>query len=61
LESYIRKVPELQRYDVTLWGVTDNDSWYVTVHNQAEYALLFNGSYQKKPAYVGFLKGFRDQ
>lgn len=61
MESFTRKVPAAQRFDVTLWGVADNDSWYVTVHNRAEYALLFNAAYQKKPAYVGFLKGMKDQ
>ncbi|MGZ5286540.1 MAG: endo-1,4-beta-xylanase, partial [Flavisolibacter sp.] len=61
MESFIRNVPKPQRYDVTLWGVADSDSWYVTVQNRAENALLFNAAYQKKPAYVGFLKGLKDQ
>lgn len=61
LESFVRNVPKPQRFDVTLWGVADPDSWYVTVQNRAEFALLFNAAYQKKPAYVGFLKGMKDQ
>ncbi len=61
LESFVRNVPAAQRFDVTLWGVADNDSWYVTVQNRAEFPLLFNAAYQKKPAYVGFLKGLKNQ
>ncbi len=61
MESFIRNVPGPRRYDVTFWGVADSDSWYVTVQNRAEYALLFNAAYQKKPAYAGFLKGLKDQ
>ncbi len=58
-ESYIRNIPAAQRYGITIWGVADSDSWYVTVMGRAEFPLLFDGNYQKKPAYVGFLKGLK--
>jgi endo-1,4-beta-xylanase len=61
LESFVRKVPASQRADITIWGVADPDSWYVTVQHHDEFALLFNSAYQKKPAYAGFLKGLKDQ
>ena len=61
IESFISNVPKAQRYDVTVWGVADSDSWYVTVQNRDEFALLFNNAYQRKPSYAGFLKGLKDQ
>jgi endo-1,4-beta-xylanase len=58
-ESYIRNVPVAQRHGITIWGVADSDSWYVTVMARVEFPLLFDANYQKKPAYVGFLKGIK--
>jgi len=58
-EAYIRNVPAAQRHGMTIWGVADSDSWYVTVMGRAEFPLLFDGNYQKKPAYTGFLKGLK--
>jgi len=58
-EAYIRNVPAAQRHGITIWGVADSDSWYVTVMGRAEFPLLFDGNYQKKPAYTGFLKGLK--
>jgi endo-1,4-beta-xylanase len=59
LESYFRFVPAAQRYDVTIWGVADPDSWYVTTQSRAEFPLLFDANYAKKPAYGAFLKALK--
>jgi endo-1,4-beta-xylanase len=56
IQSYIRNVPAPQRYGVTVWGVSDTDSWLNTA-TSPDAPLLFNASYGKKPAYAGFKQG----
>lgn len=51
IDSYIRNVPAAQRGGITVWGVTDADSWYVTVQNKVDFPLLFDNHYAKKPAF----------
>ena len=58
-ESYSRNVPATQRYGITFWNLTDADSWIVTSLGQTDYPTLFNSSYQKKPAFTGFLQGLK--
>jgi endo-1,4-beta-xylanase len=57
-ESYYRNVPEAQRYGITVWGVTDKDSWLVTPTN-IDYPLLYNATFGKKSAYYEFLTGLQ--
>jgi len=59
VESFKRNVPPAQRYDLTIWGVADSDSWIVTVQHKDDYPLLFNSNYEKKPAYTAVIKGLR--
>jgi endo-1,4-beta-xylanase len=59
VESFKRNVPAAQRYDITVWGVADNDSWIVTTLHREDYPLLFNSSYAKKPAYTSFLQALK--
>jgi endo-1,4-beta-xylanase len=59
LQSYYSKVPAAQRYGVTVWGISDNYSWYVLTQGREEFALLFDASYRKKAAYVGLWKGLK--
>jgi len=58
-ESFKRNVPASQRYDITVWGVADNDSWIVTVLHREDFPLLFNSNYAKKPAYAAFLQALK--
>lgn len=58
-ESFIKNVPAAQRYDFTIWGVTDSDSWIVTTQNKVDFPLLFDASYAKKPAYTSLLQGLK--
>jgi endo-1,4-beta-xylanase len=58
VQSYIKNVPAAQRYGITIWGVTDTDSWLNTA-TAPDYPLLFDKSYAKKPAYTGFLQGLQ--
>jgi endo-1,4-beta-xylanase len=56
IQSYIKNVPAAQRYGVTVWGVSDTDSWLNT-NSSPDVPLLFDKSYVKKAAYAGFKMG----
>jgi endo-1,4-beta-xylanase len=51
-------VPAAQRYGITVWNLTDADSWIVLSGKQ-DFPALFNSSYQKKPAFSGFVQGLK--
>jgi endo-1,4-beta-xylanase len=53
-ESYIKNVPAAQRYGITIWNVTDADSWIVTSLNKIDFPTLFTSGFAKKPAYNSF-------
>ncbi len=59
LQSYYRNIPAPQRFGVTVWGVTDNYSWYVVTQGREEFPLLFDANYHKKPAYAGLWQGLK--
>ena len=56
IASYIKNVPAAQRYGVTVWGVSDTDSW-LNVSGSPDVPLLFDTQYKKKPTYAGFKIG----
>ena len=58
-ESYNRNIPVSQRYGITVWNLTDADSWIVTSLGNTDYPTLFNSVYQKKPAFTGFLQALK--
>lgn len=58
VESYFRNVPVSQRFGITVWNVTDADSWIVT-GGKADAPTLFDNSFNKKPAYTGFAQGLK--
>lgn len=55
VEGYLRLKPEY-RFGITLWGVSDNDSWQTEKHPRSR-PLLYDVRYKLKPAYCGFLEG----
>lgn len=57
-ESYFRNIPLAQRYGITVWNLTDADSWIVAGGKQ-DAPTLFNGGYTIKPAYTEFIKGLQ--
>jgi endo-1,4-beta-xylanase len=57
-ESYFRNVPAAQRYGITVWNLTDADSWIVTSGKQ-DAPTLFDASYNKKPAFNEYIKGLQ--
>jgi len=58
-ESYFRNIPAAQRYGITVWGLTDADSWIVTTLGKPDAPLLFDASYNKKVAFTEFIKGLQ--
>ena len=58
VESYYRNVPAIQRHGITVWGISDTDSWLVTPAN-IDYPLLYTAAYGKKPAYYEFLSALQ--
>ena len=53
--------PGRQRHGITIWGVTDQDSWIVVNQGKVDVPLLFNSNYTKKPAYAAVLQALRGQ
>jgi endo-1,4-beta-xylanase len=50
-------IPPAQRGGITVWGVVDKFSWLY--NNGAEYPLLYDNNYNKKPAYAAVLQGLK--
>ncbi len=44
---------------LTLWGVSDADSWIPYSFNRLDWPLLFDSNYEPKPAAEGFLKALK--
>ena len=57
-ESYFRNVPAAQRYGITVWNLTDSDSWIV-VSGKIDFPTLYDASYNKKPAFTQFILGLQ--
>jgi endo-1,4-beta-xylanase len=57
-ESYFRNVPPAQRYGITVWDLTDADSWIVT-SGKIDFPTLFDASFNKKPAFDQFILGLQ--
>lgn len=60
VQSYIKNVPTPQRFGITVWGLTDNESWLNTVA-VPDFPLLFDKNKNKKQAYYSFLLGLKGQ
>ncbi|MDQ3278567.1 MAG: endo-1,4-beta-xylanase [Bacteroidota bacterium] len=59
VSAYLKNIPVAQRAGITVWGVTDNGSWLY--NNGAQYPLLYDKDYNRKPAYASFLAGLREK
>jgi endo-1,4-beta-xylanase len=60
-QAYKQSVPPDQRYGITIWGVSDANSWIMGMFNLRDWPLPFDSQYRKKPAYTGFLTGLKEQ
>ncbi len=59
VSSYMKHIPKAQQAGITVWGLTDATSW--RYNNGAELPLLYDNSYNKKPAYGAVLLGLKGQ
>lgn len=64
--TYLETVPEAQRAGVSIWGLTDDDSWLMEQFEQATgnqyedvWPLLFNADFTAKPALQGVADAFQ--
>lgn len=60
VQVYKESVPPAQRYGITVWGVSDANSWIMPMFNLRDWPLPFDSLYRKKAAYAGFLEGLTD-
>jgi endo-1,4-beta-xylanase len=55
-EAYKRIIPKEQQYGITIWDISDADTWLIRLRTY-EAPVLFDANNKKKPAYYGFLEG----
>ncbi|MEZ9531232.1 endo-1,4-beta-xylanase [Vibrio sp. 10N.286.51.F4] len=55
--QYLAIVPEEQRGGISVWGVSDADSWIIDLYGNADWPLLFDSKLVAKPALQGFANG----
>jgi endo-1,4-beta-xylanase len=48
---HYRQIPQQLQFGITLWGVSDQNSWIRYFYQRADYPLLYDDQYQPKPAY----------
>ena len=52
VKAYLDAVPLAQRGGITIWGLTDGESW-INQPGHPDWPLLFNNDLSTKPAYDG--------
>lgn len=52
-------IPKAQQFGITIWNVTDGDSWIPVEYNRPDWPLPFDRNYQRKAAYQGILDGVK--
>ena len=60
VQSYLKNIPKNQRFGITVWGLTDHESW-LNVSSAPDAPLLFNTNLSKKASYYGFLEGIKGE
>lgn len=58
---YKETVPRELRGGITVWGITDGDSWIPRFRNRPDWPLLFDAEFRPKPALCGFAEGLRER
>lgn len=58
-KAYKQLVPGPQQHGITVWDLSDADSWIVVLKKQHDAPSMFNTNYDKKPAFYGFLQGLK--
>ena len=58
-QVYKRVVPQSQQYGITLWDLSDGDSWIVRQQGKHDAPCVLNASYDKKAAFYGLIQGLK--
>ena len=53
-------LPKENQYALPFWGVADADSWIRSLFKRKDCPLLYDDSYQPKPACQGFMEGLKE-
>ena len=53
VSAYLEVVPAAQRGGITIWGISDADSWILNLYDQEDWPLLFDENFNEKPALQG--------
>ncbi len=53
------QLPKQYQYALTLWGIADADTWIRSWFKRKDWPLLYDDNYQPKPAYSGFMEGWK--
>ena len=61
LTDIFQTIPENQQFGMTIWGVSDLDSWIPSFFDREDYPLLYDENYKPKPMYCGFLEGLMER
>ncbi|WP_394992793.1 endo-1,4-beta-xylanase [Emticicia sp.] len=59
VDSYQKNIPAAQQHGITIWGVSDADSWINTSLKKVDAPLLFDKDYNKKPSYSAVLQSLK--
>jgi endo-1,4-beta-xylanase len=54
VKVYLEAVPVAQRGGISVWGLTDGDSWILGQYGLQDWPLFFFNDLQPKPALQGF-------
>jgi endo-1,4-beta-xylanase len=60
LTNIFQTIPKEQQFGMTVWGVSDLDSWIPSFFEREDYPLLYDENYEPKLMYCGFLEGLTD-
>lgn len=52
-------IPKSQQFGITIWNVTDGDSWIPAEYKRPDWPLPFDANFQRKAAYQGILNGVK--
>lgn len=57
---YKKNIPSRLQYGITLWNMSDADSWLVIDKKLREMPTIFDSQYNKKSAFYGLLNGLKN-
>ena len=60
LTDIFQTIPIAQQYGMTVWGVSDLDSWIPSFFGKEDYPLLYDSNYEPKLMYCGFREGIEN-